>query len=130
MKFFNFQGQRNLCGTIIRLERTKRKMSQIELANRMNAFGLETNTNTISNIELGYRILTDYELIVLSRIFEIPVSSFFTEVDKLTNKELANLKYTPPYNKTNGQLPTRKSRRNSNNSTNNNSDDKMENELP
>lgn len=112
MKFFNFQGQRNLCGTIIRLERTKRKMSQVELANRMNIFGLETNTNTISNIELGYRILTDYELIVLSRIFEIPVSSFFTEVDKLTNEELAHLKYTPPYNKTNSANSTRKSRKN------------------
>ena len=104
MKFFSIHDNRNLCGIVIRQERIKRDMSQQELASSMNFYGLDISHKMISRIELGKRIITDYELYIISRVFEISINHFFSEVDKLSKEELSVFKFVPWENNKNDDM--------------------------
>ena len=58
--------QNNLCGKNIALIRTGLKISQRELADRLQLAGLEIDKNAIQRIESGQRFVTDIELRVFS----------------------------------------------------------------
>ena len=70
MRKFQFEGKNNVSGDRIRQLRVLARLSQSELAAKMQTEGAIVEQDVISRIEGGHRLVTDYELLVLSRIFD------------------------------------------------------------
>jgi len=68
---FLYEGARNVSGERIREQRLKRRLSQSALAAKMQTEGAVIDQDAISRIESGSRLVTDYELLVLTRIFGV-----------------------------------------------------------
>lgn len=71
----------NILGKLIREERNKKKMSQNELAIKMQLIGIQISKNDISKIELQTRLIKDYELICLKDILEFDLSAIHLSTD-------------------------------------------------
>ena len=71
MRIYDYKGQRNLCGRKIRKLRLAKKMSQGELAAKVQVEELMLERDNISRIELGTRFVTDYELLVFARVLGV-----------------------------------------------------------
>ena len=69
MRKFQFEGKNNVPGDRIRQLRVLARLSQAELAAKMQTEGAIVEQDVISRIESGRRLVTDYELLVLTRIF-------------------------------------------------------------
>lgn len=70
MRKFQFEGKNNVSGDRIRQLRVLARLSQSELAAKMQTEGAIVEQDVISRIEGGHRLVTDYELLVLTRIFD------------------------------------------------------------
>lgn len=62
-------GLNNICGKNISKFRTELKISQRELADRMQLAGLDIDKNAIQRIECGKRFVTDIEIIAFAKVF-------------------------------------------------------------
>ena len=71
MKKYNYGEQKNISGERIRQLRKANKMSQNQLAIKMQTEGVIMEQDVISRIESGQRILVDYELFTISHIFNV-----------------------------------------------------------
>ena len=71
MKIYDYQGQKNISGERIRAARVKQRMSQSELAARLQVKGVNIERDSLSRIETGTRFVTDYEIVVLSEILNV-----------------------------------------------------------
>ena len=69
MRKFEFEGQKNVSGDRIRELRLRARLSQAALAAKMQTEGVVVEQDVISRIESGSRLVTDCELLVLTRIF-------------------------------------------------------------
>lgn len=69
MRKFEFEGQKNVSGDRIRELRLRARLSQAALDAKMQTEGVVVEQDVISRIESGSRLVTDYELLVLTRIF-------------------------------------------------------------
>lgn len=65
MRKFQFEGKNNVSGDRIRQLRVLARLSQAELAAKMQTEGAIVEQDVISRIESGRRLVTDYELLVL-----------------------------------------------------------------
>lgn len=63
----------NICGGKITKLRKEMKISQRELADKLQIIGLDVDKNAIQRIEAGKRFVTDIELKKLSIFFETSV---------------------------------------------------------
>lgn len=75
-------GSNNICGTKIKKLRQNlpQKTSQRKLADMLTLQGLDLDKNAIQRIESGERYVTDIELKMIARIFQI-------NCDELLNEE-------------------------------------------
>ena len=64
-------GLNNICGRNISLMRTELKISQRELADRMQLVGIDVDKNAIQRIECGKRFVTDIEIVGFSKVFGV-----------------------------------------------------------
>ncbi len=64
-------GLNNICGKKICELRTQLKISQRELADRMQLVGIDVDKNAIQRIECGKRFVTDIEIIAFAKVFSI-----------------------------------------------------------
>lgn len=71
MRRFQFEGKGNVSGDRVRELRLRARLSQSALAAKMQIEGAIIEQDAISRIESGYRLVTDYELIALTRIFGV-----------------------------------------------------------
>lgn len=71
MKRFQFDGKGNVSGDRIRELRLRRRLSQSALAAKMQTEGAIIEQDGVSRIENGTRLVTDYELLALTRIFDV-----------------------------------------------------------
>ena len=62
-------GMNNLCGKNIAKYRKAMKLSQRELADRLQILGLVIDKNAIQRMESGQRFITDIELVYLAKAF-------------------------------------------------------------
>ena len=69
----NADGVNNICGKKITELRKNMKISQRVLADKLQLSGLDVDKNAIQRIECGKRFVTDIELVVFAKIFEITV---------------------------------------------------------
>lgn len=62
MQKLSYQGTKNVIAMPLRLMRVRKRVTQQELAARMQVLGVNIDQQAISNIENNKRIVTDYEL--------------------------------------------------------------------
>ena len=79
MKIYDYSGRKNICGARIREERKKRRLSQTDLAARMQVCGVMLERDSISRIEFGTRFIADYELMVIADILSISVGDLIPD---------------------------------------------------
>lgn len=71
MKIYDYKGRKNLCGDRVKEARARRKITQADLAARLQIEGVTMERDSVSRIEIGTRFVTDYELVVLSRVLGV-----------------------------------------------------------
>ena len=64
-------GLNNVCGRNIAEFRMDLKISQRELADRMQLVGIDVDKNAIQRIECGKRFVTDIEIIAFTKVFNV-----------------------------------------------------------
>lgn len=73
MKIYDYKGKKNICGERIREARVIRRMSQSELAAKMQIAGITIERDSISRIEIGTRFVADYELKIFAKILNVDI---------------------------------------------------------
>lgn len=73
MKIYDYNGKKNISGDRIREARQKKRLSQSDLAARMQVEGVAIERDSISRIEIGTRFVPDYELPAFARILDVSV---------------------------------------------------------
>ena len=71
MKIYDYEGKKNLSGERIYQARTRKHLSQAELAAQMQVQGVIIEREAISKIETGNRFVSDYELMVFARVLGV-----------------------------------------------------------
>ncbi len=71
MKIYDFDSKKNISGERIHQARTARRLSQAELAARMQVHGVLIEREAISKIETGDRFVTDYELQTFASVLDV-----------------------------------------------------------
>lgn len=79
MKIYEYKGKKNLCGDKIRIARAKNKITQAELAAKLQIEGVTLERDSISRIEIGTRFVADYELKALSKVLGVTVDWLLEE---------------------------------------------------
>lgn len=80
MKIYDYGGKKNISGDRIHQSRTTQRISQADLAARMQVSGVLIEREAISKIETGDRFVADYELSVFADVLGVTM-------DWLTGKE-------------------------------------------
>lgn len=73
MKIYDYNGRKNLCGNRVKEARARKKITQADLAARLQVAGVIMERDSVSRIEIGTRFVTDYELSVLSDVLGVSV---------------------------------------------------------
>lgn len=72
-------GRNNACGENIAALRKALKISQRELADRMQLVGMDIDKNAIQRIECGKRFVIDIEIIAFAKIFDVPYDKLLAD---------------------------------------------------
>ena len=73
MKIYDYNGKKNICGKRICEARRKNRLTQSDLAAKLQLEGITLERDSISRIEIGTRFVTDYELREFSKILKVDV---------------------------------------------------------
>lgn len=71
VKIYNYHGKKNVSGDRIREARLKRRLTQEDLAAKLQIEGVIMERDSVSRMEIGTRFVTDYELMVLSKVLGV-----------------------------------------------------------
>lgn len=80
MKIYDYNGAKNISGDRIHQARTAKRLSQGDLAAKMQVGGVIIEREAISKIETGDRFVADYELRTFAEVLGV-------SMDWLTGKE-------------------------------------------
>ncbi len=70
-------GRNNVCGINISKRRKEMKISQRELADRLQLIGLDVDKNAIQRIESGQRFITDIEIEYFCKVLGLTLNEIF-----------------------------------------------------
>lgn len=73
MKIYDYNGKKNICGDRVHEARTRMRLTQSDLAARLQVNGIIIERDSVSRIEIGTRFVADYELFELSNILGVSV---------------------------------------------------------
>jgi len=73
VKIYDFDGKKNICGERIHRARTSLRLSQADLAARLQVAGVGVEREAISKMETGDRFVADYELLKLAEVLNVSV---------------------------------------------------------
>ncbi len=74
MKIYDFNGKKNICSNRIHEARCKHRMTQSDLAAKLQIEGVIIERDSVSRIELGTRFVTDYEIKALAKVLNVSVN--------------------------------------------------------
>ncbi len=66
-------GRNNIAGIKVAALRKGLKISQREVADRLQLIGLDIDKNAVQRIESGQRFVTDIELVSLAKVFSVSI---------------------------------------------------------
>lgn len=78
MTLYNYFGKINLIGGRVKQRRRELGMSQGDLALKMQTEGVDIFQKSVSRIETGNRIVTDYEVLNLAKVLKVDVTWLLT----------------------------------------------------
>lgn len=78
MKIYWNGNAKNIIGPSIRALRKQRKLTQKELAEKLQLMGYEFSDLTILRIEQGTRFVPDYEVLALANFFHVKTDDLLT----------------------------------------------------
>ncbi len=81
MKIYDLNGRRNVSGERVRLMRVKRRLTQAELAAKVQTTGVILEQDAISRIESGNRMVQDYELRALAEVLGVTADWLMADDD-------------------------------------------------
>ena len=73
MKIYDYNGKKNICGERIREARLKLRLSQSDLAARVQIEGVIMERDSISRVEIGTRFVPDYEIPIFAKVLGVSV---------------------------------------------------------
>lgn len=73
MKIYDFNGKKNICGKRVKEARKQNRMSQSDLAAKLQLEGAILERDSVSRIEAGTRFVTDYEVKLLAKILHVDI---------------------------------------------------------
>ena len=79
MKKIQFNGNKNIVSEAVRANRVVNRLTQNDVAIKMQAMGINIDQQMISKIESNDRFVTDYELICLCKILKIDYVKLFND---------------------------------------------------
>ncbi len=71
MKIYDFNGKKNICGKRVKEARQKQRISQSDLAARLQVMGVIIERDSISRVEIGTRFVADYEIVALAECLKV-----------------------------------------------------------
>ena len=71
MKIYDFNGSKNICGKRVKEARKNLKLSQEDLAAKLQVEGVNIERDSVSRIEIGTRFVADYEVLILCKILNV-----------------------------------------------------------
>ena len=71
MKIYDYNGKKNCCGGRVREARRRLRISQTDLAARLQLAGVIVERDSVSRLESGTRFVADYEVAALSKILGV-----------------------------------------------------------
>lgn len=74
MKIHDYNGKKNICGDRVHEARCRLRLTQSDLAARLQINGIIMERDSVSRIEIGTRFVADYELRELSKILGVTVN--------------------------------------------------------
>ncbi len=74
MKIYDYEGRKNVCGERIHEARCRLRLTQSDLAAKLQIAGIIIERDSVSRIEIGTRFVADYELRELSKILKVTVN--------------------------------------------------------
>lgn len=74
MKIYDYNGKKNICGEKIHEARCKLRLTQSDLAAKLQINGIIIERDSVSRIEIGTRFVADYELRELAKILKVSVN--------------------------------------------------------
>lgn len=89
MKKIIFGNDKNIISKNLKLKRLEKKLTQDELAAKMQTLGVNIDQQMISKIEKNARIVTDYELVCFCRALDVNIIEM---LEDFYDKERRNLK--------------------------------------
>ena len=81
MKIYDLDGRRNVSGERVRQVRTRKRLTQADLAAKVQTTGVILEQDAISRIENGSRMVQDYELRALAEVLGV-TSDWLMEADE------------------------------------------------
>ncbi len=82
MKKHTHNNRRNIAGKRIKEARKRKKLSQSQLAAKMQVAGTTIEDKMISCIEIGNRTIYDYELSAFAKVLGVSVEWLLNETDE------------------------------------------------
>ena len=76
MKITKYNKYRNISGNKLKELRKKAKMSQQDLAEKLQLEGIDLTSKEISKIETNKRLVQDFELFAFAKIFKVSSDEF------------------------------------------------------
>lgn len=73
MKIYDYNGRKNICGDKVHEARCKLRLTQSDLAAKLQVEGITIERDSISRIEIGTRFVADYELREIAKILKVSV---------------------------------------------------------
>jgi len=70
--------KKNLIGENLKKYRTKRKMSQQELSNKLELLGVYVCRGSVSRIEDHSRTVTDIKLYAIAKVLDVAITELYT----------------------------------------------------
>lgn len=86
MKIYDYHGKKNVCGDRVRDARQKQRLTQEDLAAKLQIAGVIMERDSVSRIEIGTRFVTDYELMVLSKVLDVSMQ-WLVGIDERRRRE-------------------------------------------
>ena len=71
MKIYDYNGKKNICAKNVRKARKALRLSQSDLAAKLQLENVIIERDSISRIEIGTRFVADYELRALCKILSV-----------------------------------------------------------
>ena len=66
-----YNGKLNAIGNKVKEYRIKNKMTQKELAERLQLYGIDLNKNSLQKLERGDRVIKEYELAAFCEVLNV-----------------------------------------------------------